>query len=179
MTKISGIDFTEMSRLRSSVTVRMPDESVRELPLITLRDMPVATTFLRENDMLATKYGIVLNKINQRIEAIEDAGDEEEDVSKLTDEGAEVLTKASDSMIAMQRDLRALHTQLGELCDEVRKFIRKYFKDDAIIKCLENADNTFTIKVLQLMCYGDELLKGDVNAAEEPENPTETPSQSN
>lgn len=178
MTKVSGIDFTDLNRTRNSVTVRMPDESVCELPLIVLRDMPIANTYLRENDMLATKYAIVVNKINQKIEAIEAAGSEEEHTDTLTDAEVVTLTKASDSMITMQRELRELHVQLGNLCEEVRGFISKYFKDDSVIKCLECADNTFTIKVLQLMCYGDAFVTQG-NDLEEPENPTETLSQSN
>lgn len=177
--QLTGIDFTGLEKFREAVNVTMPDGTRVELPLITLRDAPIATSYLRENDMLVTKFAMLSEKCEGKSKAIKEAAAEREgdDSDELTDTEITVLSNTAESLIDFQRENRELIKELNKLCDSIIAFIAPYFKDTKVIDCLKTYEARFTFKVLQLMLYGADAIKPASEEAESDKNPTETPSQ--
>ena len=156
----------------------MPDGTQVALPLITLRDAPIATSYLRENDMLVTKFAMLSVKCEGKSKAIKDVASERESKDdELTENEIKVLSNTAESLIDFQRENRKLITELDKLCDAIIEFIAPYFEDTKVIDCLKQHEAQFTIKVLQLMLYGTDAVKPATEEATEDKNPTETPSQ--
>lgn len=177
--QLTGIDFSGLEKFREAVNIKMPDGKQVELPLITLRDAPLATSYLRENDMLVTKFTMLSEKCASKSKAIKEASAERDDKDdKLTDKDIGVLSATADSLINFQHENRELIKELNTLCDNIIAFIAPYFTDKSVIDCLKVNEAKFTIKVLQLMLYGAEAVKPVAEESESVKNPTETPSQS-
>lgn len=180
MQKLTGIDFSGLEKFREAVSVTMPDGSTVELPLITLRDAPIATSYLRENDMIATKFAMLSEKCDSKSKAIREAAEEhnsEKEDADLTATEITVLSDTASSLMAFQRENRALIMELNKLCDCIIEFIAPYFSDTKVIDCLKKCEAMFTLKVLQLMLYGAEAIKPTTAEVEEDKNPTEMQSQ--
>ena len=176
--QLTGIDFSGLEKFREAVNIQMPDGKQVELPLITLRDAPLATSYLRENDMLVTKFAMLSDKCASKSKAIKEVSAERDSDDGLTDKEISVLNDTADSLIDFQRENRELIKELNTLCDNIITFIAPYFTDKSVIDCLNVNEAKFTIKVLQLMLYGSEAVKPVVEESESVKNPTETPSQS-
>ena len=177
MAKVSGIDFSGMESFKEAVTVKFPDGSDVELPLITLRDAPIATSFLRENDMLATRYAMLTAKSMQKQQALGDATKDMKDDDEVSDTEVNLLADTTDYLISYQRELRGLHAALASLCDSIVEFIKPYYASNPkVIECLKTSESGMVLKVLELMLYGTEALKVAEDGAED-KNPTTTPSQ--
>lgn len=177
--QLTGIDFSGLEKFRESVNVTLPDGTEAELPLITLRDAPIATSYLRENDMLVTKFAMLSEKCEGKSKAIKDAADERDgdEDADLTDAEIKILSGTAESLIDFQRENRELIKELNKLCDDIIVFITPYFTDTTVIDCLKTREAKFTITVLKLMLYGAEALKPATQEPESDKNPTETPSQ--
>ena len=66
MPKVSGIDFSILSHIRETVSVRMLYGDVIELPLIPLRDAAIAETFLQRNDTIAVQYATIQARLKHK-----------------------------------------------------------------------------------------------------------------
>lgn len=180
MQQLSGIDFSGLIKFREAVTATLPDGTVAELPLIKLRDAHIATSFLREHEMIVSRFAVLGTKSSAKSKLLEAVQDEHGDTEEASDKELEVLGDTADALIAFQRENRELIIKLNALGDEIIKFIEPYFTDSNVIECLKQFETKYTIKVLQLMLYGAEFIKASDTAPEEAseaKNPTETPSQ--
>jgi hypothetical protein len=173
--KVSGIDFSGVENFKEAVTVRLPNGTDVELPLITLRDAPIAMSFLRENDMIATKYSIIATKSMNRSAAL-NAMKEQSDDTEVSDEDINALSTTTDALMTMQKELRDVHRELVKLCDAIIEFISPYFKDKSIIEYLKTCEGIYVVKVLQLMLDGKDAV-AESQEDDSEENPTTMPSQ--
>lgn len=180
MAKVSGIDFSSLNKFRETATVRMPDGSEVELPLIKVRDANMAILFLQRNDNIAAKYGVVSGRIKHKADTLKDLQDAiegKDEVLKLAEsEGMESIEDAINVIGEAQKKLTELQKECHELCDEIHEFIAPYLVGTDVVKQLKENDDIYTIKVLQFMLYGV-IEPAKETTAEE--NPTTEPVENN
>lgn len=176
MPKVSGVDFSGISRVRDTASIILMDGTTVELPLIPVRYANEGLVLLQRNDMLASRYAVVQSKLKLKAEALEEIKTKlQADGSKLddviTDDQLNVFDETYASMQELHTKTAELCKESNKLCDEIIEFI-KPFIDTEIIKQLEQLDDRCTVTVLELMLYGsDAIANGEEPKAEE-ENPT-------
>lgn len=183
MPKISGIDFSTMGSLRNSVKIVLMNGKEYELPLLPVRLADEADTYLQRNNILAARYVGVQTKINMRAAALTKLQKEiEEDPEKLNtlaqDKNIDTFEATYKTLEGLQEQTAELCRVSNQLCIEIREFI-KGFVDEAIIKQLEELEDRMTVRVLELMMYGEDALREPEEVADEEENPSTQASQSN
>lgn len=174
MPKVSSIDFSILKSIRESVSVRLPDGEVVNLPLISLRDAGIATTFLQRNDTIAVQYSTIQARLQHKAELLSETKDNE-DVT--VDNGFDAIDATMDMIKHMYKRAEELARENHALCDEIHEFIAPYLKGTKILEQLKECEDIYTIEVLKLMLYGEEALNNEQDEAVEDRNPTVTPSQ--
>lgn len=176
MAKVAGVDFSDAIKFRECATVKMPNGETLDLPLITVRDASTATLFLQRNDTLIAKYGIIASKIKTKSEALNEVRDKliDDADAKVYDEGMDTLEDAINAINSMQKRLIGINAEHKELCDEIQEFLKPYLVNTDVITQLKEHEDLYTIKVLQLMLYGN---SNKTEQDDEKENPTITPVQ--
>lgn len=170
MSETVGIDFEALAAFRENVEVKFPNGSLIKLPLITMRDSGKANLYLRQFDLLRTKYTLETTKLMQL-----GAGAEEQGEVEGTEKNLELLAKATDvAMEAVERS-KELIDKTNALVDEVLTFIAPYVKDikadenEDFVTFLKNSEPGYTAKTLQCMLYGQAALKEETEEEESEE----------
>ena len=162
MNEVVGIDFEALEAFRENVEVKFPNGSLVKLPLITMRDSGKANLYLRQFDLLRTKYALEAANLTQLGQGAEEQGDVENTAQNL-----ELLERATDMAIASVERSKELIDKTNSLVDEVLKFIEPYIKDlkasenETFAAFLKASEPSYTAKTLQCMLYGQAALKED------------------
>jgi hypothetical protein len=165
MNETVGIDFEALEAFRENVEVKFPNGSTVKLPLITMRDSGKANLYLRQFDLLRTKYTLEATRLTQI-----GAGAEEQTNVQNTKENLELLSKATDVAIDAVEHSKQLIDKTNELVDEVLTFIEPYVKDikasdtEDFITFLRKSEPSYTASTLQCMLYGQAAFKQDEDA---------------
>lgn len=168
MSETVGIDFEALNNFRENVEVKFPNGNLIALPLITMRDSGKANLYLRQFDLLRTKYALEATRLTQLGDGAEEQGEVENNAQNL-----ELLKKATDVAMESVERSKELIDKTNALVDEVLVFIKPYVKDiqatetEDFITFLKNSEPSFTARTLQCMLYGQAALK------EDEEEPTE------
>jgi hypothetical protein len=136
MPKVSGIDFSILKSIRESVSVRLPDGEVVNLPLISLRDAGIATTFLQRNDTIAVQYSTIQARLQHKAELLSETKDNE---GVTGDNGFDAIDATMDLIKRMYKRAEELARENHELCDEIHKFIAPYLEGTKILEQLKEA----------------------------------------
>jgi hypothetical protein len=177
MPKASGIDFSIINQIRETVSVRMLDGKVVELPLIPLRAASIAETFLQRNDTIAVQYANIQAQLEHK-QAVLSSIDKDEALT--AEKGFEVVDSAMELVKKMQKRSEELARENHALCGEIHAFIAPYLKDDNLIKQLNDCEDRYTVEILSLMTYGAAALRReDGSEGDTTENPTMEHSQKN
>lgn len=184
MPKVVGIDFSSLKQCRTAVKVKMPDGNDYELPLIKVRDAGLAETLISRNDTLAVRYNTIqahLKLKSASIGAMVDAMSAEQDttIEEKSLRGMETIDSSMELIYDMQKKSADLIKESNVLYDEIIEFITPYLEGTAILKQLADLDPVYTLKILNLMLYGEECLTSKDDEGETKENPTTTPLPSN
>ena len=171
MSEVVGIDFEALNNFRENVEVKLPNGNLIKLPLITLRDSGKANLYLRQFDLLRTKYTLEATKLTQLGDSADEQGEVDETVQNL-----DLLSKATDvAMEAVERS-KQLIDKTNDLVDEVVSFIEPYIKDMKISDTedfatyLRASEPSYTARTLQCMLYGQAALKEDEEETTEEED---------
>lgn len=177
MPKVSGIDFSILKQIRETVSVRLLDGNVVELPLISLRDAIIANTFLQRNDTIAVQYATLQARLQHKSELIAAV-----DAEALTaDKGFDAVDESMELINRMNKRAAELARESRALCDEIHEFIEPYLKGTGVLEQLKECEDKYTIEILTLMLQGAEALNSteEGNGNDAKENPTMEQSQKN
>lgn len=175
MPKVSGIDFSVLDNIRESVSVRVADGSVVELPLLKLRDAGVASIYLQRNDTIAVQYANITARMRHKQAMLANVPSD----TKGVENGFDVIDGALCTLKDMYKKAEELAKENRELCDEIHKFIAPYLEGTGVLETLEQCEDRYTIDILRLMLYGKEAMKeGEQQGGDDKENPTTPQSQS-
>lgn len=182
MPKISGVDFSELYAFRDSVSIVMMDESVVELPLLPVKYATEAMAFMHRNDILAARYSVLQAKLSLKAKALEELktqlGDDPEKLDELKqDESLDMFESTYKAMDELQAKSAELCKESHVLCEEIIEFLRPHLSVD-VINQLVDLDDVCTVKVLELMTYGDAAIVNKDEVQEEAEDPSIQASQS-
>lgn len=178
MPKVSGIDFSILNRIRETVSVRMLDGEVIELPLIPLRDAAIAETFLQRNDTIAVQYATIHARLRHKQDLL---GSVDTDEKVTAEKGFDVVDDAMELIKKMQKRQEELARENHALCDEIHVFIEPYLKGTKVLEQLRECEDRYTVEILTLMLRGASALKqvDENEGADTVENPTMEHSQKN
>lgn len=185
MPKVSGIDFSSLSKFRTAVTVRLFDGKEVDLPLIKLRDAGIAQSLIHRNDALSVRYNTLYARLQYKAETIGELADKitdedtEDSKALKTEKGFSVIDDNMSIITDMQKRMKEVSKEFAELYDEIVEFITPYLKDTGVMEQLSTVDPSYTTKVLMLMLEGEDALKAPVSDDKDgtEENPTTAPSQ--
>lgn len=181
MPKISGVDLSGMAHFRDNVSIILMDGSTVELPLLPVKYATEGLSFLQRNDTLASRYAVLQTKLSLKAKALEKLRDSiGEDADKLNEltqiEHLDTFDATYKSMQELQEKTAELCRESNALCEQVIEFLRPHLSVH-IINQLEQLDDACTIKILELMLYGDTALADDSKGSETAdENPSTTAS---
>ena len=160
MNETVGIDFEALNAFRENVEVKFPNGSLVQLPLITMRDSGKANLYLRQFDLLRTKYVLETTKLTQLGESADEQGEVEDSKQNI-----ELLSKATDVAMESVERSKELIDKTNALVDEVIQFMTPYIKDikaddkTDFVTFLKTSEPSYTAKTLQCMLYGQAALK--------------------
>lgn len=183
MPKISGVDFSGMVHFRDNVSIILMDGYTVELPLLPVKYATEGLSFLQRNDTLASRYAVLQTKLSLKAKSLEQLRDSIGDDANKLDElkqfkHLDTFDDTYKSMQELQEKTAELCRESNALCAQVIEFLRPHL-DAHIIDQLEQLDDVCTIKILELMMYGDTALADDEGSETAEENPSTTASQSN
>jgi len=168
MSEVVGIDFEALNNFRENVEVKFPNGNLVKLPLITMRDSGKANLYLRQFDLLRTKYALEATRLTQIGDGADEQGEVENNAQNL-----ELLKKATDVAMESVERSKELIDKTNELVDEVLVFIEPYVRGikatetEDFTTFLKNSEPSFTARTLQCMLYGQAALKEEEESAEE------------
>lgn len=179
MTKVSGIDFSNTSLIRETVSIRLMDGKTYELPLIPVKRAEEGETFLRRNSLLASRYVGIQVKLNRRVKLLDELkakiDDEPEKLNDLNDDSQiDAFDDTYRLMGELQKQTADICKESNALCTEIRTFIGE-FADKLVTDQLAELEDKWTITILELMLYGEDAMKQESDGEEE--NPTTQVSQ--
>jgi hypothetical protein len=181
MPKVSGIDFSALHHFRESAHIILLDGNEVELPLLPVKHATEGLSLLQRNDTLASRYAVLQTKLTLKAKALqklkEDIGDDPDKLDELKqEEHLDTFDSVYKSMQTLQEQTAALCKESNALCEQIVEFLRPYLSAD-IIEQLSKVDDFCTVRVLELMLYGDEALNSDDEGSETAEeNPSTTAS---
>lgn len=178
MPKVSGIDFSILNHIRETVSVRMLDGDIVELPLIPLRDAAIAETFLQRNDTIAVQYATIQARLKHKSDLL---GSVDKDEKVTAEKGFDAIDDAMELIKKMQKRQEELARENHALCDEIHVFIEPYLKGTKVLEQLKECEDRYTIEILTLMLQGASALKqvDENEGTDTVENPTMEHSQKN
>lgn len=182
MPKVSGVDFSGMSRFRDNVSIILMDGRTVELPLLPVKCATEGLSLLQRNDTLASRYAVLQTKLRLKAKTLEEIrdkiGDDEGKLKELNDSvHLDTFEDTYKSMQKMQEKTAELCKESNKIRDEAIAFMSPYLTED-IIKQFDQLEDKHVMTILELMLYGeDALVAADEGAAKEEENPTTQASQ--
>lgn len=179
MTKVSGVDFSNTSLIRETVSIKLMDGKVYELPLIPVKRAEEGETLLRRNSLLASRYVGIQVKLNRRAKLLDELkaklDDEPEKLNDLNDDSQiDAFDDTYKLMGELQKQTADICKESNALCAEIREFMDE-FVDKVVTDQLAELEDKWTITVLELMLYGEDAMKQESEGKEE--NPTTQVSQ--
>jgi hypothetical protein len=171
MKSIADIDFSSLEEYKESATVQLDKDTVVELPLLTLRDVPQAILLLRQFSNIQNQWNLTVARMENRKAQCEQLADgylENENVTPK-DEDYQALSDTADFIMKLQGEVGKLIEKTHEITDLAHKFMSNYPNMDRIVSILKTKQDAVTFKLLEGMIYGKDAFKEPEDAPEKPE----------